>query len=224
MNSKGQAVLLINVILGVMFLILLAALLNTYGTLTEGSRLLKIRVHSYQASIQLAQIIQQSFQVAKEDPSCTGSAGLSLKTTSAGSLCLPSGSICVKNQFDFCIATSGGEAMISRYDESLPEPQKDLWAFMDSIQLPDISFFSKAKAQINSSFWLPTAAALAAAPTASIGNLTCPGHEQCTICETGANPMASCFKVRVCTNGGTSCPNEKNHYETVVAIVNRKGP
>lgn len=215
MNNRGQGILVFCLALSAIIASLIGSLMISHNSMNSQVRHLKVRTLGYQASIQIAQLIQQGRSNAIKFPACIGLAGQSLTTINGENLCLPNGSICVESQFKYCIAKNPNFLIsaLSVENETLQAEESSWWERLQ------FSFMPEAKAQSLNRSWMPT---LVAPPTATLPALSCATENTCAICKTAPNDNAACFKVRICTNGSDNCPDKKDYYETLIAIMYAK--
>ncbi|HEY1080016.1 MAG TPA: hypothetical protein VGE46_07955, partial [Bdellovibrio sp.] len=96
MGKRGQSVLLFCLILSVVIVTLLGSIMISIQSFNKGVTRLKTRILGYQATIQIAQVIQQGRSTAKRTPSCVvPTGGLTPVTVNGLLMCLPLDEICV---------------------------------------------------------------------------------------------------------------------------------
>lgn len=215
MNKKGQGILVFCLVLSAIVATLIGSLMISHNSMMKEVRHLKIRTLGYQASIQIAQILQQGRINAIKFPACAGLTGQYLVTINGESVCLPTGSICIESQFKYCIAKDP-DYLISAASIGKEEMQASNLNWWERLKF---SFIPEATAQSLNRSWMPT---LSSPPTATLPPLSCASVDTCAICKTAPNDNAACFKVRICTNGSDNCPNKRDYFESLIAIMYAK--
>ena len=212
MDKKGQSVILFCLILSAVILTLLSSIMLSLNSYNKSVNKLKSRILGYQATVQISQIIQQGYETYKKYPTCTG-LGVPTTIVPVGTqyLCLPSAEICIENQFRYCVAKNPNYMISENFEYKDDESQvkaEPNFRF-------DFSFLPKAYAQTSPRPWLPN---LSGAPTADISQAGMAAN-MLVSCEPAAGFNSYCYKIRICTNGSSTCTNADDYYTTVVAIV-----
>jgi hypothetical protein len=195
--------------------ILISTLLLIIANVEKEVDRARVRINSYQATIQVAQIIQSAWDLAKKDPTCATFSNVQLLNIAGKRLCMPNTSPgCFSNRF--CI-----ERSVSYNIAYADTPLNPMYFENEGPSFAiDISMVPKAYAQASAPLLQPP---LAAPPTSNVGVPTCPDPgNRCVQCNSGAGYNADCFKVRVCTNNSETCVDRENYYEALIAIVFQK--
>lgn len=216
MGRRGQALLVFCLIMCVILAVLHGSIMAMTEGLNKSVTRLRTRILSYQATIQIAQIVQRAYQGREEFSGCTDPSLGSVQEYTVGGIgfCMPTGSVCVNSQFRYCIAQSGGALVISEYRTDLEE---EVYAAAEPLRF-DFSLLPKAYAQAVPKPWLPS---LTGATTTTM-NMTGFDTRLHIHCQGAATPNANCLRLRICTNGSDSCPNIDDYFDTTIAVVFRK--
>lgn len=219
MGKKGQSILVFCLILAVLLVVLIGSIFIALDNRNQQAVNLKKRILGHHATIQISYILQGAYTAGLKDSTCTdpslGSVSLFVLTSPPPMrlLCMPPGDICVNNQFRYCIAKDPGYLISEISAPEADETSQTKNQFSFSI---DFSILPKANAQ--SQVWLPS---LGGAPTAQV-QLAGFSADKYIKCEPAVNWNSKCFKVRICTNGRSACPNRDDFFETVIAIEVKK--
>lgn len=214
-NNRGQSLIMFTLSVAALMAILISTVLITISSLSKEVDRLKVRINTYQVTIQMAQIVQSARDLGQKDTTCTAFTGLQQVVVSGKHLCMPASVPCIFNRF--CLAGAAPSYVITSIDKI--EPEDNFQTSSDGLEVA-FSFLPKAEAQSET---ISTRASLASAPTSNITTPTCPDSaRRCVICTPAAGANAECFKIRICTNFSSSCPSQDNYYEAQIGLVFQK--
>ena len=219
MNNRGQSLIMFALIIAGVMAILISTVLLSINDLEKEVDRAKVRINSYQATIQVAQILQTALDLGNKDASCALFPGVVRITAGGKVLCMPASIPCISLRY--CI--EGGSPSYNVTAIERIEPPTEMYAESPpwrSFFPFEISLWPSAQAQASVAKLQPT---LPSPPSSAVGVPTCPDVAQrCVTCSPAAGANADCFKVRICTNRSTTCTNQENYYEAQLAMVFQK--
>jgi hypothetical protein len=212
-RRDGQALILFALIVGALMVSLIATILITVNEFTKDISDLKVRIDSYQATIEISQIVQNAMSAGKYYPTCVSPSG-TLTPLMVGSIALCMPTTACAGQQRYCVDKSVAPFNVTNYQGPFKILKETDVARKESPGI-QLSFFPQAEAQsMNTGAWMPV---LSTVPTATIGIRTCAATDTCVFCG-GPTKNSNCFRVHICKNRLTSCPAVGDYFEAIVAI------